>query len=429
MNPQRNCAKNVRMKVSDSFLVPAYYTRFRCKGGSCRHTCCEGLAVNITMEEYYRLAGAGCSPELQGKMNVALHLLSQKTPERYGCISPDFFGHCRLLTEDGLCALQSELGFDALPAVCKYFPRSMKFEAVPQCAMANACEGVLELFLEPDLPPVFETIPLTFDLYAEPARDHSDATRTRSEIHRSLVQRFLDFNVPLSARLSTLEKHCVEFHKTINDFAAPGVQNERSDIEGNNRSHDEVPIVVQRQGLPLSDLLAGILDDRDHYRALFRWFGESYDDMKHCAEVVLKKLGGTDSVSITRPPKNEDVDKDARNGNRCTMIASGEAVSVPSEEIFPHYRKLFTHFPFLWDFVNRALANDLFYRYFPYTDGKLSLPEEALAFRYTAGAFVLCLLAVGEEDGTERLIDASAAFFRMVELTDFARNVLTALRS
>ena len=45
------------MKIKETFLTPDYYNHFCCKCGDCRHTCCQGLTVNITQDELAKKVG------------------------------------------------------------------------------------------------------------------------------------------------------------------------------------------------------------------------------------------------------------------------------------------------------------------------------------------------------------------------------------
>ena len=67
------------MKKTRSYWVPDYYPEFVCKCGQCRSTCCEGWDVSLSMEEYFRLVGMECSPELRGKMDGAFHIVENPT--------------------------------------------------------------------------------------------------------------------------------------------------------------------------------------------------------------------------------------------------------------------------------------------------------------------------------------------------------------
>lgn len=130
------------MSAEKSCIVPDYYTRFACKGGSCTGTCCRGWNVSVSMEEYLRLLGLDCSPALRQKLDRAFLPAEHPTPQRYAVVFPTWEGSCPVLREDGLCALHAELGEGVLPAVCRSYPRSCRGG---ECACSNSCEGVLEL--------------------------------------------------------------------------------------------------------------------------------------------------------------------------------------------------------------------------------------------------------------------------------------------
>ncbi|MBP1754493.1 MAG: hypothetical protein H6Q59_891, partial [Firmicutes bacterium] len=78
----------------------------------CRHSCCDGWPIRISMKEYYRLLGEGCSPKLRTRLDCALKLSSSPcfNTYTYAQIATDWQGICMLHQPDGLCALQSELG-------------------------------------------------------------------------------------------------------------------------------------------------------------------------------------------------------------------------------------------------------------------------------------------------------------------------------
>ncbi len=132
------------------FLVPSYYKDFRCKGGDCRNCCCDGWAVTVSMKEYFTFLGLECSAQLKKKVDVAFHLLRDADPDRYAQILPSFTGRCPMQREDGLCALQCECGEEALPAVCRQYPRSFHFLPSPEACISCSCERVIEQLISSD---------------------------------------------------------------------------------------------------------------------------------------------------------------------------------------------------------------------------------------------------------------------------------------
>lgn len=88
------------------FLVPDYYEDFRCKGGACRRTCCDGWGISVTQAEYFRLLGMDCPPDLRRRIDVAFHAPETPSPERFRLITPTWRADCPMRAPDGLCALQ-----------------------------------------------------------------------------------------------------------------------------------------------------------------------------------------------------------------------------------------------------------------------------------------------------------------------------------
>ncbi len=131
------------------YLVPEYYNHFKCKCSECRHSCCNGWPIRISQKEYYHLLGLKCSDELRVKLDCALKFYLKSGNESYAQISNDWRGICKLLLNDGLCGLQSELGESCLPDVCRSYPRNTKHYAeLYLCSCSNSCEKVVELLME-----------------------------------------------------------------------------------------------------------------------------------------------------------------------------------------------------------------------------------------------------------------------------------------
>lgn len=132
------------MQCTNSYLVPEYYPAFVCKTSACRHPCCEGWKITISMEDYFRLVGAECTKELRGKIDCALKVTGGTADGRYAVISGDYTGRCRLHREDGLCAVQAELGENCLPDICRYYPRAVRHSFKNKCSCSGSCEAVIE---------------------------------------------------------------------------------------------------------------------------------------------------------------------------------------------------------------------------------------------------------------------------------------------
>ena len=139
------------------YIVPEYYKLFQCKCGECRHSCCEGWPVRISMKEYYRLLGIDCSDKLRAKLDCALKICHEPSKECYAQLSADWLGTCMLHREDGLCALQVELGGNSLPEVCQLYPRNSRQHSDNcECSCSNSCEEVVNLLMNIKEPLQFE---------------------------------------------------------------------------------------------------------------------------------------------------------------------------------------------------------------------------------------------------------------------------------
>ena len=88
------------MPFTHAFLVPDIYPSFRCKGGSCRSTCCKGWGISVRREEYFRLLGMDCPPEIRRRLDCAFYAPKDPSPERFRLINPRFDGDCPLRAED-----------------------------------------------------------------------------------------------------------------------------------------------------------------------------------------------------------------------------------------------------------------------------------------------------------------------------------------
>jgi len=170
---------------ADGFLVPDFYKNFRCKRGACRRCCCEGWTVAVPESEYFRLVGLACPQALRARLDEAFFVPHDASPDRYAVLNHDYLGRCHLRRNDGLCALQAELGEAALPFVCQTYPRSIRRD-LGEATLVNSCEAVVELLADRKEPIRFERITPGGP---EPGREASDRMRIRRECIEALQDR------------------------------------------------------------------------------------------------------------------------------------------------------------------------------------------------------------------------------------------------
>ena len=359
--------------IEKTFLVPGYYEKFACKAADCRHTCCQGLEIRITQAEYFRLAGMDCPKDLREKLDLSLHVLPHPDEYAYACLSPDFFGRCRMMDEKGLCALQCACGYEALTSVCKYFPRSPRLTRHPSCATSNACEETLELLFgeaEKGEPWHDTKVPLSFDLAGKEPED----TDPRSEE----ISRFHAYAASCMAGSSLLLPEKFSLLRAIADGAPiPEEEKALSIAAAENSAH---PLRVRKE--VLSALLGKI--------------GEDYPDLTKAAE-----------------------------GAQSILSSCGEFLT--EGDLARALAALSGAFPGVLPFLSLVLANELFYSGFPRSDG-LAPKEAARVLPVFALVLVLTLQGgLPQLQTREDLIDLTAAFFRMADLTPFWRRCHLAL--
>lgn len=128
-------------------LRPAYYDDFQCLAADCKESCCVGWHISFDKKDYLSLKRQSGSEDLNARMEHSLRRIKKGPLSfHYGEFTMAG-GRCPLLREDCLCALQLEKGHDALPYVCRSFPRMELFRpsGYLERSVSPACEGVLEL--------------------------------------------------------------------------------------------------------------------------------------------------------------------------------------------------------------------------------------------------------------------------------------------
>lgn len=190
----------IKLLSEEKWLAPEYYGDFHCKGGNCRYSCCQGWRITLSRTEYYRLIGMECSKELHAKIECALHVVEDPTPERYAMISPNWLGDCPMHDEGGLCMLHKECGEEALPDVCRLYPRSLRESChMHSCVCSSSCEAVVEMLMEKEAPLRFVALDM---------RAHSMLHPQQSDVQMGKMQEAIkelqDRSMPLGERIGRL---------------------------------------------------------------------------------------------------------------------------------------------------------------------------------------------------------------------------------
>lgn len=356
------------MTETHTYLMPDYFPDFRCKIGDCRHACCEGWPVSLSMENYFRLLGLECRPELRTRLDCGMRMVEHPTKERYAQFSPRWDGNCPMRLEDGRCVIHAELGESVQPDVCRLYPRGVRLLDGYECSCANSCEGVLEMFLRRSTPMTFIRREFSFEITtAETRTVPSSDERSRMLGNRMLLIDIMNGegeDIPASLRKIGRELYRLQ---TGQADSFPDIPLPSPDAE------------ILTHGLSVAEAIVRTLDEQSNS---VHEFGES----------ALAAFETADTISLYREARAD------------------------FETAFPNADRIFRH----------MLINHMFFTQFPYRmPGRMQDEFVALCAVYTLMRF----LCIGNRVQNEvAFIDVCAALFRLVEHSDFDRNAVAILK-
>ncbi|PGM96347.1 flagellin lysine-N-methylase [Bacillus cereus] len=106
-------------------FVAEYISKFSCIGSKCEDNCCGKWIVQVdkkSYEQYEKLEREGVADFLQfiEKNNTSTHEYD------FATLKMNSDKMCPLLTEEGLCQIHRDYGFDALCDTCKHYPKIIR---------------------------------------------------------------------------------------------------------------------------------------------------------------------------------------------------------------------------------------------------------------------------------------------------------------
>lgn len=390
------------MSFTHIYTVPAYYPHFHCKAGECRHPCCIGWDIAISMKEYFRMLGMNCSPELRRRLDTAFHPADNPSDQHYAIISPRWDGDCPLRLSNGFCGLQCECGENAIPSVCRYYPRSPKSKYAYQCQCSNSCEAVVEMLFAQTEPMTFLRQRLTFRIDESIPHEHDPMTRLFPYVQRACLHILQDRTKPFSLRL----QHLGELIFVMD------VPYRRGNAAGLHAvlpfSHVAGDADDAQQHLPLnpSELRMVLTYLRDY----LCWIEENNAQLNQEANLARNLLS---------MPKTGDLCEES--------ISRWLTYADQMQRLFPDNDRM----------MEQIFVNHLCYDGFPFSSVHRNLSESFYAF-CTAYALVrllsVCHLARYEQEppdgltATDAYADIVAAVFRLVAHTSFVHNTAILVR-
>ena len=159
-------------------IAPDYYSRFHCRAGACRHTCCAGWEIDVdetSLERWRRLPGP-VGEKLRSSVEGGKLRLRED-------------GRCPMLGDDGLCELIRTFGTGQLCRICADHPRFRHFFSDrEELGVGLCCEEAAELILKSREP--FRLIELRDDGGGQtPDEDEQALFSLRDELMTLLLDR------------------------------------------------------------------------------------------------------------------------------------------------------------------------------------------------------------------------------------------------
>lgn len=133
--------------MKDIVLQPTFYDTFQCIGGKCKNNCCCGWRITFSKEEFKNVKRKAKSEDFKKLYEDAFIVYKQDAMPYH--IKLDENNRCKFLTEEGLCAMYTEVGPENMSAICQNFPRScIKYLDKYESFLSIGCEEVIRLLLK-----------------------------------------------------------------------------------------------------------------------------------------------------------------------------------------------------------------------------------------------------------------------------------------
>lgn len=361
------------MEEDREYLVPDYYRKFSCKMGKCRTACCDGWPVSFSLEDYFKLTSCECGEDLRRRMDMGIKVCLSPSPDRYAEIVPRYDGRCPMHRDDGKCAIQAELGESALSHVCRLYPRGVKTSPYKECALANSCEGVLELLFDIDEPLSFSKEKIT--IQPPPQGERTTVFNTfgrEQEIRLWLIRQLQRREYPFPERLMLFGKSLQALEQVLDAKEAYALDKLLSGPFDGTPPSFEIGEEHLLYGIATMERFTEFLDDRS-------------ESLRGYGERALKYFGEYDNCY----------------GNYANAKRR-------FEKQFPKWE--------VW--VEHMLVNSMFFEQFPFQDRPIGLWNEFVAI--CAVYAILRFLSLGcATDNMSEYVDMCAAVFRLINHTSF----------
>jgi len=114
----------------------------------CQDSCCLNWRIEFDKKDFLRLRRIEAPDDFKQRLDRTVQRIrgDKTSTSNYAKFDLSKDGRCPLLDDDSLCSLQKHCGGDALPFVCRVFPRQHRYTAAAlEHSLTLGCESVLEL--------------------------------------------------------------------------------------------------------------------------------------------------------------------------------------------------------------------------------------------------------------------------------------------
>lgn len=171
--------------------MPRYMARFRCIGGECEQSCCEGWNIEVEPKAFRQVKERAPEP-LRADFLDAVKV-KQGADGRQRKLIAQATAACEMRDNCGNCRIQAALGASALPAICYVYPRgALRIDDDVTVFADLSCPEAVRLALFD--PEALQTEPAEFDPLTV-NRCPTVRIRTNGAEHRrvfDVIQRFCD---------------------------------------------------------------------------------------------------------------------------------------------------------------------------------------------------------------------------------------------
>lgn len=110
------------------YRQPRYFRDFKCIGGACPNSCCQGWLIAWKTDEIEKVKAAEISDELRALLDDNFIPVNESEAKVIGADTnrvrlESGTLRCPFLTEENLCRIQKEAGADSLSYTCNMYPR------------------------------------------------------------------------------------------------------------------------------------------------------------------------------------------------------------------------------------------------------------------------------------------------------------------